>query len=99
MENNKDADFISELIDYDDWIVKYSTFTFLTEKWGSMTVDHFTFYKNSKYSRFNSNHKGPSTEPVNVFSQDRSNEANWLVQLIYLIPKCLTSHFTLHTSL
>ena len=39
------------------------------------------------------------SSPVAVaFSQDWSNEANWLVPLIYhLLPKCLT-HFVLSTS-
>ena len=31
-ENNKDAEFISKLIDCDEWIVKSSTFEFLTKK-------------------------------------------------------------------
>ena len=91
-ENNVDADFISKLRDYDDWIVKNSTFKFLTKKWGTMNVDRFASYKNSKCSRFNSKYLFPSTEAINAFSQDWSNEANWLVP-----PKCLT-HFALSTS-
>ena len=96
-ENNKDADFISRSIDHDDWIVKNSTFKFLTKKWGTMTVDRFASYKNSKCSRFNSKYLCPSTEAVNAFSQDWSNEANWLVPPIYLSRKRLT-HFALSTS-
>ena len=96
-ENNKDADFISKLIDYNDWIVKKSTFKFLSKEWSTMTVDRFASYKNSKCSVFNSKYLCPSTEAVNDFSQDLSNEANWLVSPIYLLPKCLT-HFPLSTS-
>ena len=96
-ENNKDAGFISRLVDYDDWIVKNSTFKFLTKKWATMNVDHFASYKNSKSSRFNSKYLCPSTEAVNAFSQDWSNDVNWLVPLIYLLPKCLT-HFAFSTS-
>ena len=96
-ENNKDADFISKLIDYDDWIVKNSTFKFLTKKWGTMTVDRFASYKNSKCPRFNSKYMCPTTEAATVFSQDWSNEANWLVPPIYLLPKCVT-HFALSIS-
>ena len=33
-ESIEDADFISKLIDYDDWIVKNSAFNSLTKKWG-----------------------------------------------------------------
>ena len=83
-----DADFICKLIDYDDWVVKNSTFKFLTKKWGTMTVGRFASYKNSKCSRFNSKYLCPSTEAVNAFSQDWSNAANWLVPPIYLLPKC-----------
>ena len=39
----------------------------------------------------------PSTEAVNAFSQDWSNEANWLVPPIYLLRKCL-KRFALSTS-
>ena len=93
-ENNKGADFISKIIDYSDWIVKNPTFKFLTKKWGTMIVDRFASYKNSKRSRFNSKHLCPSTEAENAISQDWLNQANWLVPPIYLLPKCLT-HFAL----
>ena len=96
-ENSKDADIISKLIDYDDQIVKNSTFKFLTNNWGTMNIDRFGSYKNSKCSRFNSKYLCPSTEAVNAFSQDWSNEANWLVPPIYLLPESLT-HFALSTS-
>ena len=96
-ENNKDAGFISKLLDYDDWIVKNSTFKFLTKKWATMNVNRFASYKNSKSSRFNSKYLCPSTEALNAFSQDWSNDVNWLAPLIYLLPKCLT-HFVLSTS-
>ena len=49
-----------------------------------MIVDLFTSYKNSKCSRFNSKYLYPSTEAVNW-----SNQANWLVPPIDIIPKCL----------
>ena len=62
-----------------------------------MTVDRFVSYNNSKCYRFNAKYLCPSTEAVNAFSQDWSNEANWLVPPIYLLPKCLT-HFALSTS-
>ena len=73
-ENNKDADFISKLLDYNGWTVKNSTFKLLTKKWGTMTVNCFASYKNSKYSRFNSKYLCPSKEVVNAFSQDWSKE-------------------------
>ena len=63
-----------------------------------MTADRFASYKHSKCSRFNSEYLcPPSTEAVKAFFQDWSNEANWLVPPIYLIPKCLT-YFALSTS-
>ena len=96
-ENNKDAEFISKLIDCDEWIVKSSTFEFLTKKQGTLNADRFASYKNSKYSRFNSKYLCLSTYAVGSFSEDWSNEANWLVPPIYFLPKCLT-HFALSTS-
>ena len=62
-----------------------------------MTVDRFASYNNSKCYRFNAKYLCPSTEAVNTFSQDWSNETNWLVPPIYLLLKCLTQ-FALSTS-
>ena len=57
----------------------------------------FRIIKNSKCSSFNSKYLRPSTEVVNAFSQDWSNEINSKVTTIYFILKCLT-HFFLRKS-
>ena len=65
-----------------------------------MIADRSASRKNSKCSRFNSKYLCPSTKALNVFSQDWSKEANWLVPpklAVLLLPKCLT-HFALSTS-
>lgn len=92
-ENNKEADCISKIIDHDDWVVNTFFFKFITNKWGKITIDRFASSKNTKSPRFNSKYLCPSTEAVNAFSQDWSEEKNWLVPPIYLIPKCL-NHFS-----
>ena len=43
-ENNKEANSISKLIDYEDWIVKNFTFEFFTKKWGTLNFDCFASY-------------------------------------------------------
>ena len=71
-------------------IVKSSTFKSLTKKWGIMPVDRSASYKNSKCSRFNSKIFMLVHRRSKPFSQDWSNEANWLGPPIYLI---LITHF------
>ena len=94
-ENNKDADLNSKLIDYDDWILKKSTSKFLKKKWGTMTID---ILRNTKIQNaLDVIQNIHLIRKINAFSQDWSNEANWLVPPIYLLPKCLT-YFALSIS-
>ena len=85
------------MINLTGWVLtKYSkkTIIFFTKKWVTMTAFRFASYQNSKCSKFTSKYLCPSTQAVNAFSQDWSNEANWMVPTIYRLPKCLT-HFVL----
>lgn len=88
-EDNEKADYLSKLIDYDDWGVSVDFFQFIDSKWGPHTVDRFANANNKKLQRFNSVFWNPGTEAVNCFTQDWRNENNWLVPPVSLVIKTI----------
>ena len=86
---NDRADFLSRLVDVNDWRVSSQFFQFIDSIWGPHTVDRFANSKNAQLKRFNSLYWTPGSEGVDAFAQDWSNENNWLVPPIHLILRCL----------
>lgn len=84
---NEQADYLSKMIDFDDWGVSIDFFEFMDDMWGKHTVDRFADIHNSKLCRYNSRFWSPNTEHVDAFSQNWSGEKNWLVPPIYLVNK------------
>ena len=91
-EQNKEADRLSKQVDYDDWFIAKDLVKMLTNKWAKVSVDRFASHTNKKTQRLNSKYMCPDSEGVNAFSVDWSNENNWLVPPVYLIPKTI-KHF------
>ena len=83
------ADEMSKFVDFDDWRTSDYLFNYLSEKWGPFTVDRFANQKNTKTIRYNALFWNPACEAVDAFSQDWSNEINWLVPPVFLVPKVL----------
>ena len=83
------ADFVSKMVDYDDWRVTDEFFAFIDSIWGPHTVDRFANSENKKLRRFNSLFWNPGCESVDAFSQNWQGENNWLVPPIHLIPKAI----------
>ena len=86
---NDKADFLSRIVDYDDWRVKRDYFLLAEETWGPHSVDRFANHENTQLPRFNSRFWCPGTEAVDAFSVSWAGENNWLVPPIFLIPKVL----------
>ena len=86
---NCTADQISKVFDYDDWAVSNSIFTVFNNRWGPHTYDRFADDKNKQIEKFNSEFWCPGTTGVDAFAYDWSEDNNWLVPPIYLIPKVL----------
>jgi hypothetical protein len=84
-EGNTQADYLSKIIDYEDWGVSEMFFNFMNELWGIYTIDRFANSTNAKLSRFNSLFWNVNTEAVDAFSQNWSGENNWLVPPIYAV--------------
>ena len=88
-EDNQQADFISRIIDYDDWSLHPALFKGLDQKWGPHTIDRFASYFNTQLPRFNSRFWNPGSEGVDAFTCDWRGENNWWCPPVYLVPRVL----------
>ena len=88
-EKNQQADFVSRIIDYDDWSLHPNLFKLLDKAWGPHTIDRFASYFNAQLPRFNSRLWNPGTEAVDAFTCDWHAENNWWCPLVYLVPRVL----------
>ena len=52
-ELNEQADYLSRIIDYDDWFLNPVVFAELDAAWGPHTVDRFADFHNRQTPRFN----------------------------------------------
>ena len=77
-EFNERADHLSRLIDPDDWSLNRNVFVSLDKKFGPHTVDRFASFYNTQLKRFNSRYWNPGCETADCFTQDWSDENNWI---------------------
>ncbi|CAC5414329.1 unnamed protein product [Mytilus coruscus] len=68
-KENEKADYISKMVDFEDWGVTHIFFIFLNDMWGPYSVDRFASVENRKVLRFNSLFWQPDSEAVDAFSQ------------------------------
>ena len=88
-EENKLADYVSRIVDYDDWSLDYTIFKQLDNRWGPHTIDRFASHYNTQLPRFNSRFWNPGTEAVDAFTCDWSKDVNWLCPPVYLVPRVI----------
>ena len=86
-KNNELADYLSRIVDYDDWSLSRGTFRELDKVWGPHTVDRFASHYNTQLPRFNSRFWNPGSEAVDAFTVDWRDENNWLCPPVYLVPR------------
>ena len=86
-EQNEIADYISRIVDYDDWFINPAVFAWVNEFWGPHTVDRFANNYNTQLPRFNSRFLCPRGEAVDAFTVDWSGENNWWCPPPVLIPR------------
>ena len=84
-DNNKRADQLSRIIDFDDWFINDFAFEYFDHIWGVHTVDRFANVFNKKMTRYNSLLWNPGCEAIDAFTQDWKGENNWLVPPVKLI--------------
>ena len=72
------ADYISRLIDFDDWQITPEFFLRLEKLWGPHTIDRFANFYAARLPRFFSRFWNPGTSGVDFFVQNLESE-NFLV--------------------
>ena len=88
-EANQQADYISRIVDSDDWSLHPNLFVKLDAKWGLHTVDRFSNCFNTQLPSFNSQFWNPGSEAVDTFTCKWEGENNWWFPPIYLVPRAL----------
>ena len=86
---NEQADYLSRIVDVDDWMLNPVIFAQLDAIWGPHTVDRFACSDNTQLPRFNSRCWNPGCEAVDTFTVNWSGENNWWCPPIYLVPRVL----------
>jgi hypothetical protein len=77
-DKNQLADYLSKIMDRNDWQLNTKWFRALDRKWGKHTVDRFATHSNNVVQKFNSYWYCPGTAGVNAFCQkDWGTENNW----------------------
>ena len=88
-EQNEVADYLSRIMDYDDWGLSVAAFQLIEDKWGPHTVDRFANSTNAKLLRFNSRFLDIGSEAVDAFTVHWGSENNYFCPPVYLIPRLL----------
>ena len=88
-ELNEQADYLSRIIDFDDWKLDPAVFGVLEQVWGPHTVDRFASCNNAQLPRFNSRHWSPGTEAIDAFTSHWGGENNWWCPPIVLVPRVI----------
>ncbi|MCP3663685.1 MAG: hypothetical protein GY696_14550 [Gammaproteobacteria bacterium] len=86
---NELADSISQIVDLDDWSVRKPIFAVIDQRFGPHSIDRFADHKNCQLSRFNSKYFVPGTAGVDAFAYDWSDDNNWLVPPLFLVPRVI----------
>ena len=88
-EVNELADYLSRIIDYDDWGLAQEVFSILDCRWGPHTIDWFANKHNTKLVRFNSKFWEEGTEAVDAFTVDWKGDNNYFCPPFFLVPRVL----------
>ena len=88
-EDNTQADYLSRIVDLDDWGISWSVFGYLDTIWGPHTVDRFASDYNTKCSRFNSRFWCVGSEAVDAFTVHWNGDINWLCPPVSLVTRVI----------
>ena len=70
------ADYLSRIVDKDDWMLNPDVFSVLDKMWGPHTVDRFANADNAQTERFNIFFWCPGSEAVDTFTVNWHMENN-----------------------
>ena len=81
-EQNKLADYYSRIKDTDNWPIDNDSFRLINNLYGPFTAEKFANNLNRKLKCFNSKYYCRGTSHINAFTNDWSNNLNWLCRPI-----------------
>ena len=84
--SNEQVDYLSRIVDFDDWFVSPHIFRFLELKWGPHSIDRFADEHNHLLPRFASRFWNPRCEAMDTFTRSWSFDNNWLCPPPHLVP-------------
>ena len=88
-EENELADYVSRIVESDDWTVHWSVYRLLGCLWGPHECDGFADETNTHCSTFNSRLLCPGTEAVDTFTMCWRGVINWVCPPVCLIPRVI----------
>ena len=77
--SNASADYLSRIVDFDDWSVSPHIFRFLDLKWGPHSIDRFADEHNDLLPRFDSRFWNPYCEAMDTFRRSWDFDNNWVL--------------------
>ena len=86
--SNQEADYISRLIDTDDWQITDEFFLCIEDLWGPHSVDCFANYYNHKLREYFSRFWSPNYAGVDFLFQSLRRENCLVVPLVGIIHVC-----------
>ena len=88
-KENEVADYISRIIDYDEWSLSPLVFKELDRLWGPHTIDRFADWCNNQAPCFNSRYYCLGTEAIDAFTFDWGHDTNWWCPPLFLVSQLL----------
>ena len=87
-EHNTQADYLSRILDIDDWAISTKFFQFIDELWGPHNVSRFASSNNAK-TKTGRRYWNPGSLGLNSFNSDWSQDVNWLVPPVTLASRAI----------
>ena len=86
---NQKADYLSKIIDCDDWGLSIRLFNLLNQLWGPFKTDWFASEHNAKTERFYSRFWSPTCTGVDAFTENWGNCNGLFVPPVNLVSRVL----------
>jgi hypothetical protein len=86
---NERADYLSKVVDYDDWGISNKLLFMIKNRFGHLSVDWFASEHNAKLVKFYSRFWSPSSSGVDAFTENWGFEFGLFVPPISLIGKVI----------
>ena len=87
--SNEQADYLSRIVDFDDWSVSPHIFRFSDLKWGPQSIDRFADEHKHLLPRFDYRFWNPYCEAMDTSTRSWDFDNNWVCPPPYLVPRTL----------